>query len=93
MLRQAQHERKKFNDFRLCPVHPELVEGWSGSLVSPFQLGCLYRVLHYLIFPVFFPRVFVFHPMLMYIIFTYGCRQYVSVLMARVFFSLTETIS
>jgi len=43
MLRQAQHERKKFNDFRLCTVHPELVEGWSGSLVSPFQLGCLYN--------------------------------------------------
>jgi 5-formyltetrahydrofolate cyclo-ligase len=27
----------------LRTVHPELVEGWSVSLLSPFQIGCLYR--------------------------------------------------
>ncbi len=27
VLRQAQHERKIRNDFKSCPVRPELVEG------------------------------------------------------------------
>jgi len=27
VLRQAQHERKIFDDFDTCPVRPELVEG------------------------------------------------------------------
>ena len=34
MLRQAQHERKIFNNFRINPVRPEPVEG-RGSILSP----------------------------------------------------------
>lgn len=34
MLRQVQHERKKFTDFNIRSVHSELVEEWQrvGSL-------------------------------------------------------------
>jgi len=34
MLRQAQHERKIFNNFRTNPARPEPVEG-RGSIFSP----------------------------------------------------------
>ena len=46
MLRQAQHERKIFNNFRINPVRPEPVEG-RGSILSPQIKKETYSLSHY----------------------------------------------
>jgi len=42
MLRQAQHERKIFNDFSTRPVRPEPVEGRTRVFFFHLKEGFLY---------------------------------------------------